>query len=270
MKIFSSSTEYNYSFPTVTLAYFLRYPNPYSTHVLSTDVLERYIDPATHRLHTTRLHLKRSKVPAGILAFLPKSWVGKDGANQSFILEKSVVDVKEGWMETESRNMEWTGVLSVVEKQKYQDLTMGAGRDDPKATSCKTVVTFTSRFGEKIRKRRKLLAEARAANTSTTQPDLDDEDAMEEISEKQGWLASLRNTSVQRTIELLGAKRSKQAVTNGAEGMKVVLARLREGGIRGVLDGMRHDRLMFMGGDETWQGVWKQGQSSERKDDDLD
>lgn len=269
MKIFSSSNDYNYSFPTVTLAYFLRYPNPYSTHVLSTDVLERYIDPTTHRLHTTRLHLKRSKVPAGILAFTPKSWVGKDGANQSFILEKSVVDVKEGWMETESRNMEWTGVLSVVERQKYQDLTMGAGRDEPKATSCKTVVTFTSKFGEKMRKRRKLLAEARAANTQHADG-VEDDDAMEEVPEKQGWLASLRNTSVQRTIELLGANRSKQAVTNGAEGMKVVLARLREGGIRNVLDGMRHDRLMFMGGDETWQGVWKQGQATKGDDDNLD
>jgi len=97
MKIYQSSTDYSgYSFPTVSLAYFLRYPNPLAKHVMSTDTISQHVDPVTKRLHTVRLHLKKSKVPAGILKFLPKTMSGPDGASQTYILEKSVVDVKEG------------------------------------------------------------------------------------------------------------------------------------------------------------------------------
>lgn len=63
VKFYESTYTYDYTFPAVTLAYFLRYPNPYSTHVLSTDVISRHFDPATQQLHTLRLHLKRSKLP---------------------------------------------------------------------------------------------------------------------------------------------------------------------------------------------------------------
>src|SRR5450432_4106511 len=65
VKFYELNYTYDYSFPAVTLAYFLRYPNPYSTHVLSTDVIERFVDPVTGRLSTTRIHLKRSRLPAG-------------------------------------------------------------------------------------------------------------------------------------------------------------------------------------------------------------
>jgi 4-amino-4-deoxychorismate lyase len=121
VKFYSSTEQYPYPFPAVTLAYFLRYPNPYSTHVLSTDTIARSFDPETQRLTTIRLHLKRSKLPGAVLKLLPRSLLGASatGDTQSFILEKSVVDVKEGWMDTESRNLEWTGVLSVVERQKF-------------------------------------------------------------------------------------------------------------------------------------------------------
>lgn len=192
------------------------------------------------------------------MAFLPKDWVGPGGLNQSYVLERTTVDVKEGWMETESRNMEWTGVLSVIEQQTYRDLSL-ADINAKKSTACKTTVTFISKFGEKMRKRRKMLADA--SNNSN----LD-----EDVPEKQGFFARLKNNSVQTTIEMLGVKRSKQSVTNGAEGMRVVLSRLREGGIRGVLEGMRHDRMTLMGGnDDMWQDVWQQGHvDKNRKDGD--
>lgn len=63
---------YKYSFPIVSLAYFLRYPNPYARHVLTTDVIQRYVDPNTHRLHTTRLHLEKVKISLGIPNILPQ------------------------------------------------------------------------------------------------------------------------------------------------------------------------------------------------------
>lgn len=265
MKIYQSSTDYaGYSFPTVSLAYFLRYPNPYSKHVVSTDTISQHVDPITKRLHTTRLHLKRSKVPVAVLKFLPKAMTGQDGSSQTYILEKSVIDVKEGWMETESRNMEWTGVLSVIEKQLYQDKSLSEISGLP-GTTCKTTVTFVSRLGQNFMKRRKAAHQVHDHDLEEEQP-------------KQGWFASLSTAGIQRTIELVGVKRTKTALMNSSEGMKVVLERLRNGGVKGVLEGMRHDRMDMMGGSampehdaparQSWKAIWQQGTRSH--DDDHD
>ncbi|RMZ79612.1 hypothetical protein DV737_g3317, partial [Chaetothyriales sp. CBS 132003] len=227
MKIYESSYDYGYAFPTVTLAYFLRYPNPYSKHVLSTDVISRHVDPDTARLHTTRLHLKKSKVPSALLKLLPRGLAGPEGKSQSFIVEKSVVDLREGWMETESRNMEWTGILSVVEKQ------------------CKTTVTFVSKLGQAKTVRRR------------------SEDAEQQHeAPKTSWLSAWSTAGLQRTVELVGVKRTQSALSNGKEGMNVVLERLRNGGIRAVLEGMRRDRMEMMGAaaaEGGWKHVWAKG-----------
>jgi len=268
MKIYQSSSDYSgYSLPTVSLAYFLRYPNPLAKHVLSTDTISQHIDPATKRLHTVRLHLKRSKVPAGILKFLPQTMTGPDGSSQTYVLEKSVIDVKEGWMETESRNMELTGVLSVVEKQMYRDKSL-ADLDGLPGTRCNTTVTLVSRLGQTLMKRRK----AAMANGQSTQDDPVSEMEPEEEQPKQGWFASLSTAGIQRTIELVGVKRTQRALMNSSKGMEIVLERLRNGGIKGVLDGMRHDRMEVMGGPPvmedgtsnttTWREVWQRGSQS--------
>lgn len=122
VKFYSNNYSYDYSFSAVSLAYFLRYPNPYSRHVASTDTIDRHYDPETQRLTTTRLHLKRSRLPPAVVKLLPKSALGAadDGSTQSFILEKTVVDVNEGWMQTDSRNLDWNNVLSVIERQTYR------------------------------------------------------------------------------------------------------------------------------------------------------
>ena len=268
MKFYETSFQYDYSFPAVSLAYFLRYPNPYSKHVLSTDVIDRHIDPVTKRLHTTRLHLKRSKVPSGILRFLPKGLAGPGGASQSFVLETSTVDVQEGWMETESRNMEWTGILSVREKQFYRRQVPVAAPDtwvdkldtadmeasparDKEWTSCKTTVTFVSRIGQAKLRRAK---------------QVDESSDNEEEPAKQGFFAALSTAGIQKTVEMVGVKRTHRAMINGARGMNVVLERLRSGGLMGVLEGMRRDRMEMMNG--PWQQVWQEGlQNSDRRDD---
>ncbi|KAJ5925488.1 hypothetical protein N7454_008127 [Penicillium verhagenii] len=235
MKFFENKFTYDYSFPAVSLAYFLRYPNPYSRHVLTTDVIDRYVDPNTQRLHTTRLHLKKSKVPAGILKLLPKGMGGSDNSGQSYILETTVVDPHEGWMETESRNMEWTGILSVVEKQRYQRLQAenevraldGLSIDQrAEQTTVRTTVTFKSRLGQG-----KLLGRKKT-----------DQNEAEEDVPKKGFFSSLSTAGIQRTIELIGVSRTRDAVLKSKEGMNVVLERLRSGGIVAVLEGMRRDR----------------------------
>ncbi|KAJ9643542.1 hypothetical protein H2201_005246 [Coniosporium apollinis] len=281
VKFYSSTDTYSYPFSAVSLAYFLRYPNPHATHVLSTDTIDRHYDPTTQTLTTTRLHLKRSKLPAPVLKLVPRSLLGagKDGDSQAYILETSVVDVKAGTMETESRNLEWTGVLSVVEKQLYRRPQMDTGvfgnvpnaaakhgflkaaPDEEETCHVTTTVTLHSRLGERWKQRR-------AARSPTPgEPGLP-RDVDEEPEEKVGFLRSWSQASIQRSIELIGLRRAERSQPNAKKGMKVVLQRLRQGGLVAVLEGMRRDREMALGGAALVQQprVWGRGGGSEEGD----
>lgn len=260
VKFYSSNETYSYPFPAVTLAYFLRYPNPYSTHVLSTDTIARHYDPEAQRLTTIRLHLKRSKLPSAVLKLLPRSLLGASagGDTQSFILEKSVVDIKEGWMDTESRNLEWTGVLSVVERQNFRRpdevqiwkgmesatqrhglLNFGGNgvgakvEDSCETTQVTSSVTLHSHIGEAWKKKREAAKEGVAE---------------EEQPQKMGLLRAWGTAALQRNIEKIGLTRAQRSQPNAREGMKVVLERMREGGLVRVLEGMRQDREAILAG----------------------
>jgi hypothetical protein len=264
VKFYSTNDIYPYPFPAVTLAYFLRYPNPYSTHVVSTDTISRHFDPVTQKLTTVRLHLKRSKLPTAVLKLVPRSLLGASasGDTQSYILEKSVVDIRNGRMDTESQNLEWTGVLSVVERQSFQrpvsaaeeDAKIwqgmeGAARrhgflsfgpdakveDNGESTEVNSSVTLHSRIGEKWKKKRAADAEDAAAGE-------------DEAPQKMGFFKSWSTASLQRSIEMIGLKRARRSQPNAKEGMKVVLERMRQGGLVAVLEGMRRDREMILGG----------------------
>ncbi|PSS27439.1 hypothetical protein M430DRAFT_23888 [Amorphotheca resinae ATCC 22711] len=239
VKFYESSFTYDYTFPAVTLAYFLRYPNPYSTHVLSTDVISRSVDPVSGRLHTLRIHRKSSRLPPAVLKLLPKSVLGnvRSGRSESYILETSTIDIKEGWMKTESKNLDWTGILSVVEKQEYRrqipvdegdDFRVGAG-----TTGVTTTVMFRSRLGERLRARGTRKGEAAVA-------EVDDEP-------KKGFLSSWSTSGIQRSIEAIASRKTENQLGKSKEGMMIVLERLRSGGLVGVLDGMRRDRELAFG-----------------------
>lgn len=239
VKFYESSYSYDYSFPAVTLAYFLRYPNPYATHVLSSDVISREVDPETGRLRTLRIHRKSSRLPSAVLKLLPKTVLGNvsGGKSESYILETSTIDIKEGWMRTESKNLDWTGILSVVEKQQYQrnfpgvedgksgDFKIGEG-----TTGVVTTVMFRSRLGEKLR---------RARNGENSES-ADDEP-------KKGFLASWSTSGIQRSIEAIASRKTENQLGKAKEGMTVVLERLRGGGLVAVLEGMRKDRQLAFG-----------------------
>ncbi|OCK95187.1 MSF1-domain-containing protein [Cenococcum geophilum 1.58] len=288
VKFYSSTYTYDYAFPAVTLAYFLRYPNPYSTHVLSTDVIERSFNPETQQLTTVRLHLKRSKLPSAVLKLLPRSLLGasKDGDSQSYILERSVVDVREGWMDTESRNLEWTGVLSVVEQQVFRRpaaappiaVTNPFPTPDSSAvaksglqtapelekTDVTSSVTLHSRLGQGRWKRRRVGSSA-ADDDATKLAATADEEAP-----KVGFFKSWSTASLQRSIELIGLKRARRSQPNAKEGMKVVLERLREGGLVAVLEGMRRDREMVHGASFKRIGARKEGEEGARWMEEVD
>jgi len=288
VKFYSSTYTYDYAFPAVTLAYFLRYPNPYSTHVLSTDVIERSFNPETQQLTTVRLHLKRSKLPSAVLKLLPRSLLGasKDGDSQSYILERSVVDVREGWMDTESRNLEWTGVLSVVERQVFRrpaavpPIAVANPFPTPDSsavaksglqtapelekTDVTSSVTLHSRLGQGRWKRRRVGSSAADDDATKLAATVDEE------APKVGFFKSWSTASLQRSIELIGLKRARRSQPNAKEGMKVVLERLREGGLVAVLEGMRRDREMVHGASFKRIGARKEGEEGARWAEEVD
>ncbi|KAL7273394.1 hypothetical protein RUND412_003750 [Rhizina undulata] len=236
VKFYENAFSYDYQWPAVTLAYFLRYPNPYSTHVLSSDTLSSHLDPQTGNLHITRLHLKRGKLPKSISRFLPK-------IKETYILEKSIVDVKNQRLITETRNLEWEGVLSVVESQVYTPSSSSLS-DEEGRTDVKTVVRLESRLGSgRIAKRIAVDSE---------------EIGVEEP--KKGFLSNWTTGSVQRSIELVGMSRMREGLGRSREGMKVVLEQLRERGLIGVV------REQRQGGWEGWRRVWR-GEGKEAMED---
>ncbi|KAI7213750.1 hypothetical protein KC343_g1857 [Hortaea werneckii] len=281
VKFYSKEYTYDYAFPAVSLAYFLRYPNPYSRHVASTDTISRHFDPETQRLTTVRLHLKRSRLPPAVVKLLPKSVMadraGSDGSTQSFILEKSVVDAKQGWMECESRNLDWENVLSVFERHSYRraagapEMVEGvngttvpaatagaaaaasvAGMETPEQTHVAVSVTLKSRIGEQLRKKRQRWGEqasassvmgggeesaAAAAGGWGKQPQ-----HQQQPQQQQGWFSSWGSGAVRSAIESISLQRTEKSQPKAQKGMSVVLSRLRSGGIQEVLEGMRRDR----------------------------
>ncbi|KAI6248664.1 hypothetical protein HI914_03353 [Erysiphe necator] len=246
VKIYESAFSYDYSFPAVTLAYFLRYPNPYSTHVLSTDVISREID-SQGRLHTVRVHRKRTRLPSAVLKFLPHSVIsslsnnnsgGGGRSSESYILERSTIDIKEGWMRTESKNLDWTGILSVVEKQEYRrqvPLSEKNKEDLPIATGTTGVVStviFCSRLGNRLR--------AKTVRTGETAKIPGAE--MEEEQPKKGLLANWSTKGIQKSIEAIASHRTENHLHKSKDGMVIVLERMRSGGLMAVLEGMRKDK----------------------------
>ena len=184
-------------------------------------------------------------MPTAIINLLPSSILGASasGDSTSYILEKTVVNVKDGWMQTESKNLDWTGILSVIESQEYRrvdGVTLGVGsKQAPSATTdVSTTVTLRSHIGENLRKRRARRAEA-AANDQDAQPTM-------------GFFRTWTTGSIQRSVELIGLRRAEGAQPKAKQGMTVVLERLRQGGLVAVLEGMRKDReLMFPPGGST-------------------
>jgi 4-amino-4-deoxychorismate lyase len=259
VKFYELNYTYDYSFPAVTLAYFLRYPNPYSTHVLSTDVISRSIDPTTGRLSTTRIHIKRSRLPPAILKLLPSSVLGSvsaAGSSSSYVLERSTIDIREGWMETESRNLDWTGILSVVERQSYRrDLGSEGDAEDVKAgtTDVTTSIKFRSRLGERVRARARR-GEGEAGRDGGR--DVEEEP-------KKGFLANWSTSGIQRSIEAIASRRTLVSQGKSKEGMNVVLERLRHGGLWGALEGMRRDREAIFGHEGCLKPAWKNGDGDE-------
>lgn len=225
----TATNTYAHPFPAVTLAYFLRYSsptiNPFAGHVLSTDTISSEVDSKTGRLHMTRIHLKKSRMPSAIFKLLPAGVTGgKSAEKASYILETSVVDIREGWMRTESRNLNFAGVLSVIEQQTYK--IPDASKTQTKigsesSTEVSTTVIFRSRLGEKIRGH------------------------LQDVREDR-WLSGWMGRRIRGSIEKMASTKTVDQLGKSREGMRVVLETIRHSGVMGVLEMVRRERQTRM------------------------
>ncbi|KAF3058610.1 Protein UPS1, mitochondrial [Daldinia childiae] len=245
----TTNHTYSHPFPTVTLAFFLRYYsprlNPFSSHVLSTDTISSHVDPETGRLHTTRVHMKKTRLPSAVVKLLPSSVTGGGGDKSSYVLETSVVDIKEGWMKTESRNLNYTGVLSVVEEQHYSTTspdqatssslsgsgTVGSPRTPTahRHLAPNTFVTTTFSY-------RSTLGGKKHEKAATESTDSNDESGTRRFGE---WISGWGAKRIQSSIESIASNKTDDQILKSRDGMRIVLERLRSNGVVAVLRELR-------------------------------
>lgn len=128
---------YSHSFATTTAAHFNRYPNPYSSHVLSCDTLDSHLDDSGN-LHTTRLVVKRGRLPMFIAPFISGDHL------ESWIIEKIWVDPHSRKLLLYTANIDHHRFVKVEERLTFTDVG--------DATRVESLVNFSSRlFGVKRR-----------------------------------------------------------------------------------------------------------------------
>ncbi|KAG9051159.1 hypothetical protein FS837_011274 [Tulasnella sp. UAMH 9824] len=91
----------------VTLAYFLRYPNPYASHVLACDVISRTLTEEG-TLKTTRLIKKTGAVPK----WFPKQFISRA---ETWVVEESEVDPEGRVVQSTTRNLDHVKIMQVQE-----------------------------------------------------------------------------------------------------------------------------------------------------------
>ena len=123
--LWSSLTSFSDPWPIVSLAFFLRYPNPYASHVISCDVISREFTPSGSLL-TTRLILKTATLPR----WAPKGIISR---SEGWILEESEVDPHGKVVRCLTRNLEHVKAMQVHETQTFSQVGEG----------CVDLFTFT-------------------------------------------------------------------------------------------------------------------------------
>ncbi|KAI8453498.1 PRELI-like family-domain-containing protein [Phakopsora pachyrhizi] len=128
-----------HSFQIVCQAYTLRYPNPFSPHVITCDAVERSLDASTGVLSSTRLVLKRGTLPK----WVPRGMIEKA---ETWVLEESYLNLIDGTLTLRNRNIDHRFVMDVIEKSFIQIEHGG--------TTVTTHVKVTSSWGFQILRRR--------------------------------------------------------------------------------------------------------------------
>jgi len=117
MKFFSQSFLYDDPWSIVSLAFFLRYPNPYAAHVISCDVVSR-TQTESGSLLTTRLILKRGALPR----WAPKGIITRA---ETWVIEESEVDPFGKIVRCRTKNLDHVKIMQVEESVVFKQADAG-------------------------------------------------------------------------------------------------------------------------------------------------
>ncbi|XP_055855906.1 protein preli-like [Episyrphus balteatus] len=106
---YESRTVFDYSWKQVVQAYWNRYPNPSSSHVLTEDTVSREVRDG--KLYSRRILSKTNPVPRWGERFV--------NTNSVKIIEDSVLDLKKRSLVTFSRNIGFKKIMRVDERVEY-------------------------------------------------------------------------------------------------------------------------------------------------------
>uniref|UniRef100_A0A8C5M6K5 PRELI domain containing 1 n=1 Tax=Leptobrachium leishanense TaxID=445787 RepID=A0A8C5M6K5_9ANUR len=113
VKYFLGTNVMKSSWDQVIAAFWKRYPNPYSKHVLSEDVLYREVTP-DNKLLTRKLLTKTNRLPHWAERFFPSNVT-----RAVYIIEDSIVDPVTRTLTTFTWNINHAKVMSVEERCIY-------------------------------------------------------------------------------------------------------------------------------------------------------
>ncbi|XP_018591127.1 PRELI domain-containing protein 1, mitochondrial-like [Scleropages formosus] len=115
MKYFFNETEIRSVWDHVVSAFWQRYPNPFSNHVLTEDVIFREVT-ADHRLLTRRLLTKTNRLPRWAERFFPSNL-----SRSVYIVEDSIVDPAQRNLTIFTWNLNHTTLMTVEERCVFRE-----------------------------------------------------------------------------------------------------------------------------------------------------
>ncbi|KAK1159196.1 PRELI domain-containing protein 1, mitochondrial-like [Acipenser oxyrinchus oxyrinchus] len=113
VKYFLGLSVMKSSWDQVFVAFWQRYPNPYSKHVLTEDILFREVTP-DNRLISRRLLTKTNRAPRWTEKYLPSNM-----ARSAYIIEDSIVDPQSRTLTTFTWNISHARYMAVEERCVY-------------------------------------------------------------------------------------------------------------------------------------------------------
>ncbi|XP_035493108.1 PRELI domain containing 1b isoform X1 [Scophthalmus maximus] len=115
VKYFCNNTDISSTWDHVVSAFWQRYPNPFSTHVLTEDVVYREVT-ADRQLLSRRLLTKTNRLPRWAERFFPSGM-----SRCVYILEDSIVDPVNRSLTIYTWNLNHTTLMSVEERCVFRD-----------------------------------------------------------------------------------------------------------------------------------------------------
>ncbi|XP_030207214.1 PRELI domain-containing protein 1, mitochondrial isoform X1 [Gadus morhua] len=133
VKYFSNNTDIQNAWEHVVSAFWRRYPNPFSTHVLTEDVVYREVT-ADHKLLSRRLLTKTNRLPRWAEKVFPTHL-----ARSVYIVEDSIVDPLTRSLTTFTWNLNHTTLMAVEERCVFKESAL-----QPATTSVKREAWISS------------------------------------------------------------------------------------------------------------------------------